>query len=246
VVTGCASGIGRAIARRFLEEGAIVVGLDVSDAPDDLVGDQFSYLRGDVREERSISAAIASAAGGGSLDIFVNNAAIQLEKVLDDTTVEEFDELLAVNLRGVFIGCKLAATAMTNGGSIINLGSVLGFTGDPLLAAYSATKGGVVNLTRSAALAYARRGIRVNAICPGAVLTELTTRVWALAPDPTEARRQMERIYPMGRIVLPEEIASIAVFLGSSESSAMTGSMIVADAGLTAANAEFALVNSFV
>jgi NAD(P)-dependent dehydrogenase (short-subunit alcohol dehydrogenase family) len=226
----------------------IVVGVDISDASDDLVGERFSYFQGDVRDEGSISAAIASVAGSDnhSLDIFVNNAAIQIEKSLDETTTEEFDDLLAVNLRGVFIGCKLAASAMANGGSIINLGSVLGFTGDPLLGAYSATKGGVLNLTRSAALAYARRGIRVNAICPGAVLTELTTRVWALAPDPKAARKRMEEIYPMGRIVLPEEIASIAVFLASSESSAMTGSMIVADAGLTAANAEFALVYPFV
>jgi NAD(P)-dependent dehydrogenase (short-subunit alcohol dehydrogenase family) len=238
VVTGCSSGIGAAIARRFAAEGARVTGVDVNPA-DDVPLDHF--VQGDVSEAETVEEAIRSAQTGGPLDVMVNNAAVQLERTLDETSVEDFDRLVAVNLRGVFLGCTRAAAAMKAGGAIVNLGSILGFTGDPMLAGYSATKGAVLNLTRTAALTYGPRGIRVNAICPGAVLTELTTRVWDLAPDPEAARERMERIYPLRRIARPDEIASVALFLASEEASAITGATIVADCGLTAANAEYAL-----
>lgn len=218
-----------------------VVGIDLHQPSPDLDEARFRYVQGDVSEETTIATAIATNGEFGALDVLVNNAALQLEQTLDETSIADFDRLVAVNLRGVFIGCKLGAAAMQDGGSIINMGSILGYTGDPQLAAYSATKGGVLNLTRTAALSYGKRGIRVNAICPGAVLTELTTRVWDLSPNPELARSRMEGVYPLGRIIEPSEIASIAAFLASSESAAITGALIVADAGLTAANAEFAL-----
>jgi NAD(P)-dependent dehydrogenase (short-subunit alcohol dehydrogenase family) len=238
VVTGCASGIGRAIATRFLSEGARVVGVDVK------AGDgAFEVIEGSVAEEDVIVAALERAlAATGRLDVVVNNAAIQYERSFDDTTAEDFDAIVAVNLKGVFLGTKHAGARLGRGGRILNLGSILGLTGDPLLAAYSATKGGVVNLSRAAAVAYGRRGIRVNCLCPGAVRTELTTRVWDLAPDPAVAQAEMESLYPLGRIAEPEEIASVALFLCCEQSSAMTGATVVADCGLTAGNAELALV----
>jgi len=123
---------------------------------------------------------------------------------------------------------------------------VLASTGDPLLGAYCATKGGVANLTRVAAVSYARQGIRVNSVCPGAVATPLTTRVWDLADDPAAARREMESLYPMGRIVEPGEVAAVVAFLASDMASAVTGASVAVDCGLTAANAEFALVRDLV
>jgi 3alpha(or 20beta)-hydroxysteroid dehydrogenase len=244
VITGCASGIGLATARRFVAEGARVVGLDVRgqhEVTRDV--DVFRMVVGSVAEEGDVLTALEEArAWTGRLDVVVNNAAIQLEKTLADTSREEFDQIVAVNLRGVFLGTKLAAAAMGTGGRIVNLGSILGLTGDPLLAAYSATKGGVVNLTRAAATAYGRRGIRVNCLCPGAVRTELTTRVWELADDPAAAQRRMESLYPLGRIAEPEEIAAAALFLATDESSAMTGAALVVDCGITATNAEYALI----
>jgi 3alpha(or 20beta)-hydroxysteroid dehydrogenase len=244
VITGCASGIGLAIARRFVAEGARVVGLDVREQHDVTHdADAFRMVVGSVAEEGDVLAVLEEArAWTGRLDVVVNNAAIQLEKTLADTSREEFDQIVAVNLRGVFLGTKLAAAAMGAGGRIVNLGSILGLTGDPLLAAYSATKGGVVNLTRAAATAYGRRGIRVNCLCPGAVRTELTTRVWELADDPAAAQRRMESLYPLGRIAEPEEIAAAALFLATDESSAMTGAALVVDCGITATNAEYALI----
>jgi NAD(P)-dependent dehydrogenase (short-subunit alcohol dehydrogenase family) len=243
VVTGCSSGIGEAITLRFLEEGAVVVGLDLNEFVAPIDRERFVMRIGSVAQEADITAAIDQAVEDtGRIDIMVNNAALQLEQTIDDTSVEQFDQLVATNLRGVFIGIKMAAAKMSTGGRIINLGSVLGFTGDPLLAAYTATKGGVVNLTRSAALTYGRRGIRVNSLCPGAVRTSLTTRVWDLADDPQKAREDMESLYPLGRIAEPSEIASAALFLATEASSAMTGASLMVDCGLTAANPEYSLV----
>ncbi len=242
VVTGCSSGIGRAIAVRFLDEGGTVIGLDINEGKEPLEHERFHLNIGSVASERDVLRALDAAMDRGRLDVMVNNAAIQLELTLQDTTVEQFDSLLATNVRGTFLGIKHAASRMSAGGRIINLGSVLGVTGDPLLAAYSATKGAIVNLTRAAAAAYGRRGIRVNCLCPGAVRTELTTRVWELASNPADAQAQMEAVYPLGRIAEPEEIASAALFLASEQSSAMTGAALMVDCGLTATNAEFSLI----
>lgn len=247
VVTGAASGIGRAIAQRFLDEGARVLGLDLH-APQEEppAHERLRMLLGSAAEERDVRAAIHTAVEwGGALDVMVNNAAIQLEASLEHTTTAQFDELVAVNLRGPFLGVREAAAAMgERGGSIVNVGSVLASTGDPLLGAYCATKGGVANLTRAAALTYGRRGIRVNCLCPGAVATPLTTRVWDMAPDPEAARREMEAVYPLGRIVEPEEVAAAAAFLASDMASAVTGAQLTVDCGLTAGNPEYGLTSA--
>jgi NAD(P)-dependent dehydrogenase (short-subunit alcohol dehydrogenase family) len=248
VVTGAAAGIGRAIVERLLAEGASVVGLDISPAPDDLAHPELRMLTGSVTEEDDIRGAISTATDWrGGLDVMVNDAAIQIEKTIADTSLDDFDRLVAVNLRGTFLGIREAAAALgERGGSIVNIGSVLGFTGDPLLGAYCATKGGVINLTRSAAVTYGRRGIRINAVCPGAVATPLTTRIWDMAEDPAAARREMEALYPLDRIVEPQEVAAVVAFLASDMASAITGSIVTVDCGLTAANPEFAMMQDLV
>lgn len=248
LVTGAAAGIGRAITERLLAEGARVVGLDISAPPEEMARPELRMITGSVTEEEDIRGAIATVIEWqGSLDVMVNDAAIQLEKTITDTTTEDFDRLVAVNLRGTFIGIREAAAAMgERGGAIVNIGSVLGTTGDPLLGAYCATKGGVINLTRSAAVTFGRRGIRINCVCPGAVATPLTTRIWDMEDDPAAARRQMESLYPLGRIVEPEEVAAAVVFLASDMASAITGSTVTVDCGLTAANPEFAMMQDLV
>lgn len=244
VVTGAANGIGRAIAERFASEGGRVLVFD-REQPEPF---QSSLVRVEIgsveNEEELVSALDTALEWGGRLDVMVNNAGIQIERTIADTTTEEFDRLVSVNLRGAFIGVREAAARMQGpgGGAIVNVGSVLGVTGDPLLGAYSATKGGVVNLTRAAAVTYGKQGIRVNAVCPGAVATPLTTRTWDLAPDPAAARREMERLYPMGRIVEASEVASAATFLASDMASGVTGALLMVDCGLTAANPEYALI----
>jgi NAD(P)-dependent dehydrogenase (short-subunit alcohol dehydrogenase family) len=243
VVTGGANGLGRAMAERFVAEGARVVALDLEQAPSCPEG--LRYVAGSVAEETHVRQAIEHAlAWTGRLDVYVNDAAVQIEKDLLATSVEDWDRLMAVNMRGVFIGTREAARVMGRGGSIINLGSALGVTGDPLLTAYCASKGGVVNFTRAAAVNLGLKGIRVNCLCPGAVATPLMTRMWDIAPDPVAARASFEASYPMGRIVELEEIASAAMFLASDMSSAMTGAVLNVDCGLTAANPEYASVQA--
>ena len=243
VISGAQSGIGAAIAERFAGEGARVVGLDIDGGDREESG--IRLLAGSVTEEKDVRRAIAEAIDwGGSLDVYVNNAAIQIECGLLDTSVEDFDRVMAVNLRGVFIGTREAAAAMGPGGSIVNVGSALGLTGDPLLTAYCASKGGVVNLTRAAAVNVGTSGVRVNCLCPGAVATPLMTRMWDMADDPAAARRQMESAYPMGRIVEIDEVAKGAMFLASDLASAVTGAVLSVDCGLTAANPEFVSVQA--
>ena len=244
IVTGCASGIGLAITKRFLDEGASVVGIDLDERAAEIVGhDRFRLVPGSVSEESTVEWALDELTKwAGRIDVMVNNAGIQIERTLENMEVEQFDRLVAVNLRGVFLGIKLAARRMTAGGRIVSLGSTLGLTGDALLPIYSATKAAVINLTTSAAAAYGPHGIRVNCVCPGAVRTGLTARMWELSDDPAAARRAMEAGYPLGRIVEPEEIAAAVTFLASDESSAITGASLVVDCGLTSASGVYDLI----
>ena len=166
----------------------------------------------------------------------VNNAAIQIEEELAETTEEQLDRILAVNLKGVFFGCKHAVRAMrtTGGGSIVNIASILGLVGDGLLAAYCAAKGGVLGITRATAVRYGADGIRCNAVCPGDIDTPLVAAYFRTAEDPAQLRAEVEAEYPLGRIAQPEEIARAVVFLASEDSSFMTGQPLVLDGGLLA------------
>jgi NAD(P)-dependent dehydrogenase (short-subunit alcohol dehydrogenase family) len=242
VVTGAANGIGAATARHLSANGWQVIGVDIVPATGESPAGAASpiMLEGDVSDPAAWDmVADALASRGLALSGLVNNAAMQLELPLLETTLDQFRRTLDVNVTGMFLGLRLADRLMAAGSAIVNLGSVVGFTADPILGAYCASKGAVLNLTRAAALSFGPRGIRVNAVCPGAVRTPLTTRIWDLAADPSAAQRQMEAAYPRGRISEPEEIASVIAFLLSPASVAMTGSLVIADGGLTATNAEY-------
>jgi NAD(P)-dependent dehydrogenase (short-subunit alcohol dehydrogenase family) len=166
----------------------------------------------------------------------VNNAAIQIEQELAETTEDQLDRILAVNLKGVFFGCKHAVRAMrpAGGGSIVNVASILALVGDGILAAYCAAKGGVLGITRATAVQYGQDGIRCNAICPGDVDTPLVAAYFATAEDPAALRAEIEREYPLRRIAQPTEIARAVAFLASDDSSFMTGQPMILDGGLLA------------
>jgi meso-butanediol dehydrogenase / (S,S)-butanediol dehydrogenase / diacetyl reductase len=239
VVTGVGSGLGREIARVLAAEGANVLGCDVNDAGgnETMGGGLGSYRHVDVSREGEVEQLIAAAIDQfGRLDVMVNNAAIQIEEELAETTEEQLDRILAVNLKGVFFGCKHAVRAMrtTGGGSIVNIASILGLVGDGLLAAYCAAKGGVLGITRATAVRYGADGIRCNAVCPGDIDTPLVAAYFRTAEDPAQLRAEVEAEYPLGRIARPEEIARAVVFLASEDSSFMTGQPLVLDGGLLA------------
>lgn len=243
VVTGGASGIGRASALLFAQEGAKVVVADVDPRGRDVVAEITSaggtalFVRTDVSQPEDVEALVRSTVETyGKLDIMFNNAGVEGEQQpIADCTVENWDRVLNVNLKGVFLGMKYAIPAMVKagGGSIINTASTAGLTGYPNLPAYSASKGGVIQLTKTAALEYARKGIRVNCICPGGILTPLVERFTAGLPQ-EQIQKMVEAVHPVGRFGKPEEVARLAVFLASDESAFCTGAPFIIDGGMTA------------
>jgi NAD(P)-dependent dehydrogenase (short-subunit alcohol dehydrogenase family) len=238
VVTGVASGLGQAIARELAAEGGIVVGCDVQDA----AGAQSmaaigSYVHADVSRESDVAALIAAALERhGRVDVMVNNAAIQIEEELAETSEEQLDRVLGTNLKGVFFGCKHAVLTMrpAGGGVIVNVASILALVGDGILAAYCAAKGGVLGITRATAVQYGSAGIRCNAICPGDIDTPLVQAYFDTADDPAALRAEVSAEYPLGRIAQPREIARAVVFLASDDASFMSGQPLVVDGGLLA------------
>jgi len=238
IVTGVASGLGSALAREFAAEGARVLGCDVNDDDGaEVMNGLGVYRHTDVSREAEVAALVDDAVQRfGRLDVMVNNAAIQVEQGLVDTTEEQLDRVLAVNLKGPFFGCKHAVRVMreSGGGAIVNVASVLALTGDPMLAAYGAAKGGVVALTKSAAVTYGRDKIRCNAVCPGDMQTPLVEAYFAAADDPAALRAQAESEYPLGRIAQPREVARAVIFLASDDACFVTGEALVVDGGLLA------------
>ena len=238
VVTGVGSGLGRAIAQELAAEGVQVLGCDVNDeSGSETMAGIGTYRHADVSREADVEGLVAATIDAfGRLDVMVNNAAVQVERELVETTEEELDRVLAVNLKGVFFGCKHAVLAMqaSGGGAIVNVASVLALVGDGILAAYCAAKGGVLGITRATAVQYGKDGIRCNAICPGDIDTPLVQAYFDAARDPVAARAQVETEYPLGRIAQPQEIARAVVFLASDESRFMSGQPLVVDGGLLA------------
>jgi meso-butanediol dehydrogenase / (S,S)-butanediol dehydrogenase / diacetyl reductase len=238
VVTGVGSGLGQAIAREFAAEGALVLGCDVDDAAGAATMSGIGeYVHADVSREAEVEALLARAVERhGRLHVMVNNAAVQIEQELAETTEEQLDRILAVNLKGVFFGCKHAVRVMrpAGGGSIVNIASILGLVGDGILAAYCAAKGGVLGITRATAVQYGRDGIRCNAICPGDIDTPLVQAYFDTADDPAALRAQVSAEYPLERIASPREIARTAVFLAGDDASFMSGQPLVVDGGLLA------------
>jgi NAD(P)-dependent dehydrogenase (short-subunit alcohol dehydrogenase family) len=238
VVTGGTRGIGRAIVERYLMEGARVVATARKPPKQSLHPDEnLLFLTADVSRAADVARVFAACHERfGGLDILVNNAGIQLEKTFEETTEEEWDRVMAVNLKGVFLSARAAIGPMRRrgGGSIVNIGSYDGFLADPGLAAYCASKGGVHALTRAIAVDHGKDSIRCNAICPGWIETEMVEAYLASLPDPGAARASVASIHPLGRTGQPADIANLALWLASDESAFVTGQQFVADGGLTA------------
>jgi NAD(P)-dependent dehydrogenase (short-subunit alcohol dehydrogenase family) len=238
VVTGVGSGLGQAVACELAAEGALVLGCDLNDqAGATTMADVGHYLHADVAREADVAMLVDRAVKRwGRLDVMVNNAAIQIEEELAETTEEQLDRILGVNLKGVFFGCKHAVRVMrgSGGGTIVNVASILALVADGILAAYCAAKGGVLGITRATAVRYGVDGIRCNAVCPGDIDTPLVQAYFEIADDPAALRAEIEREYPLGRIAQPQEIARAVVFLASDDSSFMSGQPLVVDGGLLA------------
>ena len=241
LISGGARGQGAAEARLFAWEGAKVVFGDVLDDEGKKVeaeiaesGGDALYVHLDVTSEADWRAAVETAVSRyGKLDLLVNNAGIVLRKGIEDTTEEEWDRVMAVNSKGVFLGTKHAIPAMrrAGGGSIVNISSTAGLVGSGLgLAAYSATKGSVRLFTKSTAIQHARDNIRCNSVHPGPIDTPMLREAW---DDPTRREERIGRV-PLGRIGTTEDIAYGVLFLASDEASFMTGSELVIDGGSTA------------
>ena len=241
LISGGARGMGAAEARMFAREGAKVVIGDVLDAEGTRVAAEIAESGGDalfvhldVTHEEDWRSAIGAATSSFSkLDVLVNNAGIWRRGRVEDTTVEDWDMILDVNAKGVFLGTKLAIPEMrkAGGGSIINISSTAGLVGGPRSSAYTASKGAVRLFTKATAVQYAQEGIRANSIHPGPIDTPMIQQVWHGEEQSREAALART---PLGRIGTPEDIAYGVLFLASDESSFMTGSELVIDGGSTA------------
>lgn len=242
IITGAASGIGRASALLFAREGAAVLVADVNerggaDAVAAIVaaGGRAAFQRTDVSSSEDVRAMVQAALDRfGALDILFNNAGIAGESAwLAQSSEDNWRRVLDVNLTGVYLGMKHALPVMMErgGGSIISTASVAGLVGWRAAAAYSAAKAGVINLTRTAALEYARYNIRVNCICPGVIETPL---LHAVQGADAESRARLVQMQPLPRLGQADDIASMALYLASDESAFVTGAAMVVDGGYTA------------
>ncbi len=231
IVTGGANGIGAATAARLVGEGARVMIADMAEPA--AAGDNLRYTRTDVSSAADIAALVAATlATWGKLDILVNNAGVGFLSNTVETAEEDWDRVFAVNTRAIYLACKVAIPEMRKGGggAIVNVASISGLGGDYGMAAYNASKGAVVNYTRSLAVDCAAHAIRVNAVCPGLVATDMATPALA---DSADRDFWFERI-PIGRAARPEELAAAIAFLASDDASYMTGSIVAVDGGATA------------
>lgn len=240
IVTGAGSGIGRAIAGRFIAEGARVLIADIdtqaAQSASDELGEGAACTQVDVAVGESMRNLMAEADRiWGGLDIMVNNAGIGLKGTVESTAEADWDRILDVTLKGTFLGLKHALPLLRKSrGSAINICSIAALAGIPDRAAYSAAKGGILSLTRAAAIDHIGEGIRINCIVPGTVETPWIDRITAEYPDPEAARAAMRARQPHARFVQPEEIAAMAAFLASDQAGSIVGAAMVIDGGMTA------------
>lgn len=241
VITGASSGIGEGIAKMFAKEGALIICGSTNEEKGNKVveeikasGGQAEFVKTDVSDFMQVESLVKAAVTKfGHLDVMVNNAGIASMGSVLDTTPEDWHKVLSVDLDGVFFGIKAAATLMKEKGiqgSIINTASIAGLVGFQGAAAYCASKGGVVQLTREASLDLAPFKIRVNSICPGIITSEMTKSYL----ENEEAKKSFLASTPLGIIGEPDDIASCAVYLASDESRFVTGQMFTVDGGWVA------------
>lgn len=234
LITGGSRGIGHAIVERFHREGARVATVSRSGAAIDT--DDFLALNGDVCSESDVVEVFRQVQDSfGRLDVLVNNAAIELEASVDETSVEQWDHVMAVNVRSVFLCIKHALPAFrkAGGGAIVNISSVDGFWAEPGLAAYNTSKGAVLALTRAIAIDHGPEGIRCNAVCPSYVLTDMLRQFFDSQSSPLRAQAQAATVHALKRLSTPDDVASITLWLASDEASFATGQSYVLDGGLT-------------
>lgn len=240
LITGGARGMGAVEARLFAREGARVGIADILveeghrlEAEIAESGGEAVFIKLDVTSEADWKHAVDTlVARYGKLDVLVNNAGIYRRAMVEQTTVQDWDRVMEVNAKGVFLGTRAVIPAMrkAGGGSIVNISSIAGIVGSPYSAAYNASKGAVRILTKATAVQYAREGIRCNSVHPGPIETDMLDLAF---PD-TALRQQRASLTPLGRLGRPEDVAYGVLFLASDESSYMTGSELVIDGGWTA------------
>lgn len=240
VITGAGGGIGRASALEFTREGARVVVADINPSSARETVKQIEALGG---QGLAVQTDVASAESAEHLvqetlkvyrqvHVLFNDAAIQVNKTVEDTTVEEWNREMAVNLGGIFLCSKYFLPHLRKTkGCIINMASVNGFFVEPMCAGYCATKGAIIALTKAMAIDHGKEGIRVNCICPGYIDAGLAWGYFESQPDPAAARAAAGKLHALGRIGKPEEVGRLAVFLASDDASFLTGSAVVVDGG---------------
>jgi len=243
IITGSASGIGRASALEFAKEGAVVVVADINLAGAQETARQIEAagrvglaVKTDVADAESVHALVEQTLRAfGRINVLFNNAAIQVNKTVEDTTVEEWTREISINLGGVFLCSKYSIPHLRKTkGCIVNMASVNGYFVEPMCAGYCATKGGIIALTKAMAIDHGKEGIRVNCICPGYIDAGLAWGYFEVQPDPAEARKAAGKLHALWRIGQPEEVARVAVFLASEEASFMTGAAVEVSGGIGA------------
>jgi NAD(P)-dependent dehydrogenase (short-subunit alcohol dehydrogenase family) len=245
LVTGAGTGIGRAVCVRLAEEGADVVVTSRNEEHVRETAGEAAAVSGrvpvsfvlDVSDRAAVDRVVADVARRhGRIDILSNNSGIELVHgpSVTETTDEEWERLFRVNVTGIFWTCRAALAHMAEGGSIVNMASINSFIAWENDAAYTATKGALLQFTRALALDMASRGIRANAVCPGVIDTPLTDQFLARAPDPNALRAEYASVSPLKRLGTAREVANCVLFLASDESSFVTGSALVVDGGTTA------------
>lgn len=240
IITGAASGIGAATARRFVAEGANIIMVDTNSdklatvSQDIDQADKVRTIVADVQDEAAVADSVKMAVDlWGQVDILINNAGIGSNMSLLDFTREDFDLILGVNLRGPLLFCKHTIPAMRGGGTIVNVASISSTSGIPGQALYGPSKGAIAQMTRQLAIEYAAQNIRVNAVAPGTIETPMLQE----AGDPEEMKpilAWLREKHPIGRFGQPEEVANAILFLASDEASFITGANLAVDGGYTA------------
>ncbi|HUO32058.1 MAG TPA: glucose 1-dehydrogenase [Bryobacteraceae bacterium] len=240
IITGAGAGIGRGSALEFAREGAVLVIADLNEAGAQetarliqSTGGTALAVKTDVADPSSVEHLVARALEAfGEINVLFNNAAIQVNKTVEDTSFEEWNRQIAVNVGGVFLCSKYCIPHLRRTrGAIINMSSVNGFFVEPMCAGYCATKAAIIGLSKAMAIDHGKDGIRVNCICPGYIDAGLAEGYFQAQPDPAAARLAAGKLHALWRIGRPEEVGRAAVFLASDDASFMTGSAVVVDGG---------------